>query len=204
MYVLGISCYYHDSSAALIKDGKVIAAAEEERFTRKKHDTTFPEHAVSYCLKHAGIRIDQVDHIGFYEKPLLKFERLLHQYIETFPKSWWTFCRTLPSWVNEKLRVPKTVRKKLGYKRDIFFIEHHMAHAASSFLTSPFNEAAILTVDGVGEWATTTYGHGKGNKIDLLKDIEFPHSLGLLYSAVTAHLGFKVNNDEYKVMGLAP
>jgi carbamoyltransferase len=204
MYVLGISCYYHDSSAALIKDGKVIAAAEEERFTRKKHDTSFPIKSIGFCLRYAGITIKDIDHIGFYEKPLLKFERLLSQHLEAFPKSLWSFYKALPSWINEKLRVPNTTKKKLGFKKDILFIDHHIAHAASSFLTSPFKEAAILTIDGVGEWTTTAYGYGKGNDINMIKDIEFPHSLGLLYSAITAYLGFKVNNDEYKVMGLAP
>jgi len=204
MYVIGISCFYHDSSACILKDGKIVAAAEEERFTRRKHDTSFPINTIKYCLKEAGITIDQVDCIGFYEKPLLKFERLLHQHIESFPKSFWTFYKAIPSWVNEKLRIPSIVKKKLKYKKNIFFVGHHMAHAASSYLVSPFKEAAILTVDGVGEWDTTTLGHAKGNDINILKNIEFPHSLGLLYSTVTAHLGMSVNNSEYKVMGMAP
>ena len=204
MYVLGISCFYHDSSACILKDGKIMAAAEEERFTRRKHDTSFPINAINYCLKEAGITGSQLDHVGFYEKPLLKFERLLHQHIEMFPKSFWTFYKAIPSWINEKLRVPSIVKKKLKYKKGIMFVEHHMSHAASSYLVSPFKEAAILTVDGVGEWATTTMGHAKGNDITILKQIDFPHSLGLLYSAVTAHLGMSVNNSEYKVMGLSP
>lgn len=204
MYVLGISCFYHDASAALIKDGIVIAAAEEERFTRKKHDTSFPTNAVKFCLKHAGISINDVDHIGFYEKPMKKFERILHQHIEMFPFSFWTFYKSLPSWINEKLRIPKIVKKKLKYKGDIFFIDHHMCHAASSYLVSPFKEAAVMTIDGVGEWASTTFGKAKANNIEIVKQIEFPHSIGLLYSAVTAHLGFSVNNSEYKVMGLSP
>ena len=204
MYVLGISCFYHDSAACILKDGKILAAAEEERFTRKKHDTSFPINAINYCLKEAGITGNQLDHVGFYEKPLLKFERLLHQHIEMFPKSFPTFYQALPSWINEKLRLPSLIKKKLKYKKGVIFVEHHMAHAASSYLVSPFKEAAILTVDGVGEWATTTISHAKGNDITILKQIEFPHSLGLLYSTVTAHLGFSVNNSEYKVMGLSP
>ncbi len=204
MYILGISCFYHDSAACILKDGEIIAAAEEERFTRKKHDTSFPINAINYCLKEAGITGSQLDYVGFYEKPLLKFERLLHQHIEMFPKSFWTFYQALPSWINEKLRIPSIIKKKLKYKKGVIFIEHHMAHAASSYLVSPFKEAAILTVDGVGEWATTTIGHAKGNDITILKQIEFPHSLGLLYSTITAHLGFSVNNSEYKVMGLSP
>jgi len=204
MYILGISCYYHDAAACLIKDGKLVAAAEEERFTRVKHDTSFPINAIKYCLKEAGIASKDLDYVGFYEKPLLKFERLLSQHIEMFPRSFWSFYKALPSWINEKLRVPSIIRKKLEYKGDILFVEHHMAHAASSYLVSPFKKAAILTVDGVGEWATTTLGYATGNEITIEKEIHFPHSLGLLYSAVTAHLGFKVNDHEYKVMGLAP
>ena len=204
MYVLGISCYYHDSSAALIKDGKLIAAAQEERFTRKKHDIDFPINAIKFCLKQAGIKINDVNYIGFYEKPLLKFERVISQHIEMFPKSLYTFYKALPSWINEKLRVPRTIKKKLKYKGDVFFVEHHMAHAASCFLPSPFKEAAIFTVDGVGEWTTTAYGYAKDNDIIFLKQLEFPHSVGLLYSTVTAYLGFTVNNSEYKVMGLSP
>lgn len=204
MNVLGISCFYHDSAACLIKDGIVVAAAEEERFTRKKHDTSFPINAISYCLKEGGITSGQLDCIGFYEKPLLKFERLLSQHLEMFPLSLWQFYKALPSWLNEKLRVSSLIRKKLKYDNDILFIEHHLAHAASSFLVSPYEEAAILTVDGVGEWATASYGYAKGNNITLLKELRFPNSVGLLYSTVTAHLGFSVNNSEYKVMGLSP
>jgi len=204
MYILGLSCYYHDASAALIKDGKVVAAAQEERFSRKKHDSGFPLGAAQWCLEHAGITIDDVDYVGFYEKPFLKFERVLHQHLESFPRSFKTFVSSMPSWINEKLRVTSMVRKKLKYKGDILYVEHHLAHAAASFLISPFDKAAIFTVDGVGEWSTTTYGVGEGNEIHLQKHIQFPHSLGLLYSAVTAYLGFSVNNSEYKVMGLAP
>ncbi|MEK6760732.1 MAG: carbamoyltransferase [Nanoarchaeota archaeon] len=204
MYILGISCFYHDSSAALLRDGKIVAAAQEERFTRKKHDDSFPENAIKYCLESQEITINEIDYIGFYEKPLLKFERLLYQHLEMFPKSYAKFLSSLPSWLNEKLRIIKTIKKKLKYKKDILFIQHHMAHAASSFLPSPFKEAAILTIDGVGEWTTTTYGFGKDNEIKLFKEIKFPHSIGLLYSTITAYLGFSVNNSEYKIMGLAP
>lgn len=204
MYILGVSCYYHDSSAALLKDGRIVAAAQEERFSRKKHDISFPNKAIEYCLKSNGITIDDIDYIGFYEKPLLKFERLLYQHLETFPKSYKIFLANMPSWFTEKLRVVRTIRKKLKYKKDILFIDHHMAHAASCFLISPFKKAAILTVDGVGEWTTTAYGVGEGNNITLQKEIRFPSSLGLLYSTITAYLGFTVNNSEYKIMGLSP
>lgn len=203
MHILGIGCYYHDASACIIKDGKLIAASAEERFTRIKHDSSFPINAVNYCLKAAGISIKQVNYIAFYEKPLLKFERVLYQHLEMFPKSFHTFLQSIPSWLNEKLRIPNIVKKKLKYKGDIIFIEHHMAHAAASYLVSPFKEAAVLTVDGVGEWATTAYGYAKGSDITLKKQIRFPHSIGLLYSAITAYLGFSVNNSEYKVMGLS-
>jgi len=203
MYILGISCYYHDASAALLKDGAVVAAAEEERFTRRKHDTSFPKGAIEYCLKAAGITIDKVDHIGFYEKPLLKFERVLHQHLEGFPRSYKTFLSSIPGWVTTKLRVMKAIRK-LKYRGDVLFIPHHLAHAASTFLVSPFQKAAIFTVDGVGEWTTASYGTGSGISMTLDKEIVFPHSLGLLYSTITAYLGFSVNNSEYKVMGLSP
>jgi len=203
MYILGISCYYHDASVALLKDGKIVAAAEEERFTRKKHDTSFPKNAIRYCLERENISINDIDHVGFYEKPFLKFERLLYQHLECFPKSYKTFLSSTATWINEKLRITRKIRK-LGYKKNILFIPHHLSHAASSYLVSGFKEAAILTVDGVGEWTTTAYGYGKGNEINLLKEIKFPHSLGLLYSTITAYLGFTVNNAEYKVMGLSP
>lgn len=203
VYILGISCYYHDASAALLKDGKIVAAVEEERFTRNKHDTSFPLNAIAYCLKSQNITIKDISFIGFYEKPLLKFERVLSQHLEKFPLSIRTFLNSMPSWVSEKLRLIRTVRKKLKYGGDVFFIEHHLAHAASAFLVSPFHEAVILTIDGVGEWTTTAYGIGRGNDIYLEKEIRFPHSLGLLYSTITAYLGFTVNNSEYKVMGLA-
>jgi carbamoyltransferase len=204
MYVLGISCYFHDASVALLKDGKIIAAAEEERFTRKKHDTSFPINAIKYCLKNQNISINDVRYIGFYEKPFLKFERVLSQHVDAFPRSFKTFVSSMPTWLNSKLRVTNEIKKRLGYKGDIMFIEHHLAHAASSFLVSPFKQAAILTVDGVGEWTTTSYGIGNENEVNLIKEIKFPSSLGLLYSAITAYLGFSVNNSEYKVMGLSP
>ncbi len=203
MYILGISCYYHDSSAALLKDGKIVAASQEERFTRKKHDISFPINAIKFCLKAENITIKDINYIGFYEKPFLKFERILYQHLETFPFSYKTFLSSIPSWFNEKLRVVKKIKKELKYKQDVLFIEHHLAHAAT-FLLSPFKKAAILTIDGVGEWTTTAYGIGEGNNITLLKEIKFPSSLGLLYSTITAYLGMKVNNSEYKVMGLAP
>mgnify|MGYP001611725414 CR=1 len=204
MYILGISCFYHDSAAALIKDGVLVSAAQEERFTRKKHDTSFPINAINYCLQKEGITSNDLDHVGFYEKPFLKFERILHQHIETFPKSYKVFISNMPSWFNEKLRIIKIIKKKLKYKGNVRFIEHHMAHSASSFLPSPFKKAAILSVDGVGEWTTTAYGIGENNSIKLFKEIKFPSSIGLLYSAITAYLGFSVNNSEYKVMGLSP
>lgn len=203
MYILGISCYYHDSSASLLKDGIVVAAAEEERFTRKKHDSSFPINAIKYCLESQNISIDDIDYIGFYEKPLLKFERVLSQHLEMFPLSLKTFLSSMPSWINQKLRVLRAIKKKLKYKKDVLFIEHHLAHAASTFLASPFDKAAVLTVDGVGEWTTTTYGIAENNNIKLIKEIRFPHSVGLIYSTITAYLGFSVNNSEYKVMGLA-
>ena len=204
MYILGISCYYHDSSAALLKDGIVVAAAEEERFTRKKHDANFPINAIKYCLESQHLTMNDISFVGFYEKPFLKFERILSQHLEMFPFSAKTFVSSLPSWINEKLRVMKTIRKKLHYKGNVFFINHHLAHAASSYLVSPFNKAAVLTVDGVGEWTTTSYGLAEGNEIHLMKEIKFPHSIGLLYSTITGYLGFSVNNSEYKVMGLSP
>ena len=186
-----------------MQDGKVIAAAEEERFTRKKHDWSFPENAIKYCLREAGIEGSELDSVGFYEKPLVKFERILSACIQTFPRSFMTFQRAMPIWMTERLRIPAIIRKKTGYLGDVVFLEHHMSHAASAFLVSPFEEAAILTVDGVGEWATASYGVGRGTEIEILKEMNFPNSIGLLYSTVTAHLGFRVNNSEYKVMGLA-
>jgi len=203
MNILGISCLYHDAAACLVKDGKVVAATEEERFTRKKHDNSFPTNAIKYCLEQGKISIEDINYVVFYEKPIMKFDRILNSHLETFPKSFWTFFKTMPSWLNEKLRLPSIIKKEIGYDGEILFVDHHLAHAASAFLVSPFKKAAILTVDGVGEWTTTAWGYGDGNKITLLKEIHFPNSLGLLYSAVTTYLGFKANNDEYKIMGLA-
>ncbi len=204
-YVLGISCFYHDSAAALLKDGVVVAAGQEERFSRKRHDSGFPEKAIQYVLHEAGITADRLDAVGFYDKPLLKFERMLSTYIATFPRSFGSFRKAIPLWLHEKLWVPSIIRKQLKpYSGPILFAEHHMSHAASCFLPSPFEEAAILTVDGVGEWATSSFGVGRGSDIQLFKEIRFPHSVGLLYSAFTYYLGFKVNSAEYKVMGLAP
>ncbi len=205
MNVLGLSCFYHDSAAALLQGGKIVAACQEERLSRKKHDSGFPARAVKYVLKEAGIGPEDLDAVGFYDKPLLKFERMLSTYVATFPRSFSSFRKAMPVWVKEKLWVPSLVRTELKpYAGPILFAEHHMSHAASCFLPSPYQEAAILTVDGVGEWATASFGVGKGTDITLFKEIRFPHSLGLLYSAFTYYLGFKVNSAEYKVMGLAP
>ncbi len=203
LYILGISCYYHDSSATLLKDGQVISAAQEERFTRIKHDTSFPLKAITYCLESEGITIKDIQYITFYEKPFLKFERLLYQHLATFPLGIKTFVQAMSSWVRFKLRIIATVKRKLKFAGPVLFIPHHTAHAASAFLPSPFKEAAIVTVDGVGEWATTTVGKGSGNQVRLSYELNFPHSLGLLYSTITAYLGFSVNNSEYKVMGLS-
>lgn len=204
MYILGISAYYHDSAAALLKNGEVIAAAQEERFTRKRHDHDFPINATKYCLKEAGIDIDKVDYISFYDKPFIKFERIMYTYLATFPRSFPSFIKAIPMWLHQKLWIPHNIRKQLNYGGKVLFTEHHQSHAASAFLVSPHDEAAILTLDGVGEWATAAIGHGEGNNIRIIQEINFPHSLGLLYSAFTYFLGFKVNSAEYKVMGLAP
>ncbi|MBN1492961.1 MAG: carbamoyltransferase [Candidatus Omnitrophica bacterium] len=204
MYILGISAFYHDSAAALLRDGEIIAAAQEERFTRKKHDHNFPNHAVEYCLKSAGITIAEVTHVVFYDKPFIKFERLLQTYITTAPFGIRSFLKAMPLWLKQKLFMRETIEKELNYKGTILFSDHHESHAASAFYPSPFERAAILTLDGVGEWSTLTYGIGNGNKIELHKEIRFPHSLGLLYSAFTYYTGFRVNSGEYKLMGLAP
>src|SRR6267143_327768 len=204
MNILGISCYYHDAAAAIIKNGQLIAAAQEERFTRKKHDSDFPAHAIDYCLREAGLTPTQIDYVGFYDKPLEKFDRILQTYLATWPAGFPSFIKAMPVWVKEKMWVPHIIKKQLSYSGPILFSEHHMSHAASAFLVSPFNEAAILTMDGVGEWDTTTLGVGSGNSISLTKSIRFPHSLGLFYSAFTYYLSFRVNSAEYKVMGLAP
>lgn len=203
--VLGISCFYHDAAAALLKDGEIVAVAQEERFTRKRHDADFPVNSIKYVLREGGLTPADLDAVGFYDKPILKFERMLTTYLATFPRSFKSFRMGIPVWVHEKLWVPSIIRKKLKpYKGPILFAEHHMSHAASAFLVSPFEESAILTVDGVGEWTTSSLAVGKGSDITLLEEVRFPHSLGLLYSAFTYYLGFKVNSAEYKVMGLAP
>jgi len=205
MYILGISCWYHDGAAALLKDGNVLAAAEEERFTRIKHDYNFPVNAIDFCLNLAGITADDVDYVVFYDKPFLKFERILSSILLNVPKSCGVFREAVPLWLKEKLNFRRKVKKFFGINEDkVLFCYHHISHAASSFYLSPYEEAAILTVDGVGEWATATVGMGKGNRIKIYEELHFPHSVGLLYSAFTAFLGFKVNEGEYKVMGMAP
>ena len=204
--ILGISAFYHDSAAAIIVDGEIIAAAQEERFTRIKHDAAFPEQAIAYCLEEAGLTPDQVDLVGFYEKPFLKFERLLETTLAFAPWGFKAFLDTIPSWLKTKLHLPRVINDGLNqqYNKRIVFVEHHESHAASAFYPSPFEEAAFLTVDGVGEWATASYGVGRGNRIEIQSELYFPHSVGLLYSAFTYYCGFKVNSGEYKLMGLAP
>ena len=204
MYILGISCFYHDSAACLISDGYIVAAAQEERFTRKKHDPRFPQNAVNYCLEEAGITANDLSYVVFYDKPFLTFERLLLSYLTVAPKGLRSWLQSMPLWLGQKLYIPEVIKRETGYEGDILFTEHHEAHAASAFYPSPFNEAAILTIDAVGEWATASYGFGKGKDITLLKELHFPDSLGLLYSAFTYFTGFKVNSGEYKLMGLAP
>ncbi len=211
MNILGISAFYHDSAAALVQDGKIIAAAQEERFTRKKHDESFPKNAVEFCLKQSGLSLDDLDAIVFYDKPLLKFERLLETYYGFAPKGWFSFLKAMPVWIKEKMFLKRILYEELEKiqtfdKKKIKFLfpEHHLSHAASAYFASPYDDAAILTIDGVGEWATASIGHGKGSDLKILKELRFPHSLGLLYSAFTYFLGFKVNSGEYKLMGLAP
>ena len=204
MFNLGISCYYHDSAAALLEDGRVIAAVEEERFTRKKFDDDFPKMAIEWCLNEAGISPSKIDSVAFYDKPVLKFERLLDNYIAVAPRGLYSFLDTIPKWLHKRLWIKSDIMKSLnGFKGDIIFPEHHLSHAAYSFFTSPFDETAILTTDGVGEWSTTSIGKGEKNSVELLQDIRWPHSLGLFYSAFTYFLGFQVNEGEYKLMGLA-
>jgi carbamoyltransferase len=206
-HLLGISAYYHDSAAALLSDGRIVAAAQEERFSRKKNDERFPRNAVAFCLKQAGLAESDLDAVVFYDKPIIKFARLLESYLAVAPGGWLTFPRALPPWLGEKLNLRGTLRYEMADLRPeapILFTEHHQAHAASAFFPSPFEEAAILTVDGVGEWATTTVGVGRGNDVEMLQELRFPHSLGLLYSAFTAYCGFRINSGEYKLMGLAP
>jgi len=209
--ILGISSFYHDSAATLIQDGKIIAAAQEERFSRIKHDKEFPKNAIKYVLEEGEIKLNQIDYVVFFEKPFLKFERLLETYLAFAPQGFKSFSLAMPVWLREKLFQKKflfdllqDIDENFTEIKKIKFSEHHYSHAASAFYPSPFEESIILTLDGVGEWATTTVAHGKGNKIKMLKEIHFPHSLGLLYSAFTYYAGFKVNSGEYKIMGLAP
>jgi carbamoyltransferase len=204
--ILGISAFYHDSAAALVIDGRIVAAAQEERFTRIKHDDRFPARAIQYCLRESGLEAEQLDYVGFYDKPLLKFERLLETYLAFAPAGFRSFRLAMPIWLSQKLHLRREIRKGLGggFRRRIIFTEHHESHAASAFFPSPFEEAAVLTLDGVGEWATASLGRGSGNRIELFEELHFPHSLGLLYSAFTYFCGFRVNSGEYKLMGLAP
>src|SRR6266436_9924783 len=211
MLILGISAFFHDSAAALLNDGRIVAAAQEERFTRKKHDARFPAHAIAYCLAEGGTALDDVDYVVFYEKPFLKFERLLETYIAFAPRGFRSFAMAIPLWIREKLFQKDIIRRELqkvapdfDWQNRLLFTEHHLSHAASAFYASPFSEAAVLTMDGVGEWCTASSAVGRGKELTLLKELYFPHSLGLLYSAFTYYTGFKVNSGEYKVMGLAP
>jgi carbamoyltransferase len=204
--ILGISAYYHDSAAAIVVDGDIVAAAQEERFSRKKHDDRFPTHAVEYCLKQAGLKPEQLDYVAFYDKPLTKFERLLETYLSYAPQGYLSFSKAIPIWLKDKLHTRRNIRREMGGspRAPIVFLDHHESHAASAFFPSPFEKAAILTLDGVGEWTTAAFGVGEGNKMHLTHHLQFPHSLGLLYSAFTYYCGFKVNSGEYKLMGLAP
>jgi carbamoyltransferase len=202
--ILGISAFYHDSAACLVRDGAIVAAAQEERFTRKKHDHSFPRHAVAFCLEAAGVEADQLAAVAFYDKPWLKFERLLETYLAFAPAGLPSFLKAMPLWLKEKLWMGDMIKREVGFSGDVLYPEHHQSHAASAFFPSPFERAAVLTMDGVGEWATASWGVGNGNRVDLRFELRFPHSLGLLYTAFTYYLGFKVNSGEYKVMGLAP
>ena len=212
MYILGISAFYHDSAACLLEDGEIIAAAQEERFSRKKHDSGFPHHAILYCLKEAGIVANEIDNVVFYEKPFIKFERLLETYLAFAPKGFASFAKAMPIWIKDKLfqktalikELKSTLDQNINWSKRLLFSEHHLSHAASAYYPSPFDSAAVLTLDGVGEWTTTSLAIGKGSDLKVVKEINFPHSLGLLYSAFTYYTGFKVNSGEYKVMGLAP
>src|SRR5213593_2790743 len=204
-HILGISAFYHDSAACLVRDGTLIAAAQEERFTRKKNDASFPKFAIEYCLREGGIGVSEVDFVAFYEKPFLKFDRILHSYLAYAPVGLASFLKAIPIWIKEKIWLKELILTELrGYDGKILFPEHHESHAASAFFPSPYREAAFLTVDGVGEWTTTSYGLGCDNRVEMLGELHFPHSLGLLYSAFTYFTGFEVNSGEYKLMGLAP
>lgn len=204
MNVLGISCFYHDAGAALVQDGQLVAAAEEERFNRKKHYSDFPRQAIDYCLKQGGITLDEVDHIGFYEKPLVKFNRILETILARWPLTYTSWVKSMPIWMLTKLRIGRVIQDELDTDKEILYCSHHLSHAASAFLVSPFQDAAIITADGVGEWTTTAWGTGRGVDVNITHEIRFPHSVGLLFSAITAYLGFRVNDAEWKVMGLAP
>ena len=204
MNILGLSAFYHDSAACLVRDGEIVAAAQEERFTRKKHDPAFPTQAVEYCFREGGIKVSDLDYVAFYEKPFLKFDRILHSYLACAPAGLKSFLMAIPLWIRERIWMKELIRSELGCSCKIIFPEHHESHAASAFFPSPYPEAAFLTVDGVGEWTTTSYGVGRGNQIEILGELHFPHSLGLLYSAFTYFTGFRVNSGEYKHMGLAP
>ncbi|MBD3348883.1 MAG: hypothetical protein GF400_06765 [Candidatus Eisenbacteria bacterium] len=204
MTILGISAFYHDSAACLVRDGVLVAAAQEERFTRRKHDLRYPANAIEYVLEEAGITTADLDYVAFYEKPLIKFERILETYLQFAPAGITSFVKAIPLWVKQKLWMKDNLSRELSYDSDILFLDHHESHAASAFFPSPYQEAAFITVDGVGEWTTSSYGTGRGNEIEILKETRFPHSLGLLYSAFTYYTGFRVNSGEYKVMGLAP
>src|SRR5438552_11091529 len=202
--ILGISAFYHDSAACLVRDGQIIAAAQEERFTRKKHDPSFPKHALEYCLREGCIQVSDLNYVAFYEKPFLKFDRILHSYLAYAPAGLRSFLMAIPLWIRERIWMKDLIREQLEYQGKIIFPEHHESHAASAFLPSPYQEAAFLTVDGVGEWTTTSFGVGRDNQIEIQGEQRFPHSLGLLYSAFTYYTGFRVNSGEYKLMGLAP
>ena len=204
MNILGISAFYHDSAACLVHNGKIAAAVQEERFTRKKHDYSFPINAVKFCLQHDGLSVNDLDYVAFYDKPFQKFERILETYLSYAPVGFTSFIKAIPLWIKQKIWIKELIKKELGYKGKVIFTEHHESHAAAAFFPSPFQEAAFLTMDGVGEWATTSYGIGKDNNVSIMAEIHFPHSPGLLYSAFTYYTGFKVNSGEYKVMGLAP
>src|SRR5512136_3228972 len=204
LHILGISAYYHDSAACLVRDGKIVAAAQEERFTRVKHDPAFPSQAVSFCLRQGGLASQDLNYVAFYEKPFLKFERLLQTYLAFAPAGLRSFITAMPLWIKQKLWMRNNILKELDFAGKVIFPEHHESHAASAFFPSPFREAAFLTIDGVGEWTTTSFGTGRDNEVTILSELQFPHSLGLLYSAFTYYTGFKVNSGEYKVMGLAP
>ena len=202
--ILGLSAYYHDSAACLLVDGRIAAAAQEERFTRKKHDAGFPKNAALWCLKAAGIPLGSLDHVAFYDKPLVKFERLFETYLEYAPRGFASFRKAMPLWISDRLWMSDRIGKDLGWDGKVLFGDHHESHAASAFFPSPYEEAAVLTMDGVGEWATSSIGHGRGNALEMISELRFPHSIGLLYSAFTYFCGFKVNSGEYKLMGLAP